>query len=415
MPITVLHRAQGSEEALARAASDVGARSFWDRFLKSGLAGAQIVERRRGQERAIEAQREAQLRAADIRVAERKEVRGFAGEREAGLARSATSETGVEPLPGETSAGFLQRVQPDIGLAREAKVANAREVRRIEEIEAQRDAVNNDKTLTPDQRDFELQRLAREEAKLPPRGKPPAPAEMFEKTTYTDPSTGAVIGFDPQTGKPFKLLDRPKPGEGADAPISREDFGKRFQVTLKRLQERAQLTKGQAATVKAVTAEDVVEEMRKEDEAFGRYQGVFEQEVPGFGGADPQPGAEVLPAPEAAPSLAAESPEGLALAQSPDFGAFWRDRPAHVTTPEQFKDWVRQEKPRVLAKMNEPAWARVAAKLRKLRFEGRAMRKDEVERRVIAQILAEENVVAAQNDPEQFQAVRAAYIERFGR
>ena len=274
MPITVSHRARGSEEALARAASDVGARSFWDRFLKSGFAGAQIVERRRGQERAIEAQREAQLRAADIRVAERKEVRGFAGEREAGLARSATSETGVEPLPGETSAGFLQRVQPDIGLAREAKVANAREVRRIEELEGQDDALDRFKEqMDPEEYAFQKQQVAMKIAKIPPRGKPPAPAEMFEKTTYTDPSTGAVIGFDPQTGKPFKLLDRPKPGEGADAPISREDFGKRFQVTLKRLQERAKLSAGDAATVKAVTAEDVVEEMRKEDEAFGRYQG----------------------------------------------------------------------------------------------------------------------------------------------
>ena len=393
MPITVLHRAQGSEEALARAASDVGARSFWDRFLKSGLAGAQIMERRRGQERGIEAQREAQLRAADIRGAEREEVRRFAGEREAGLARSATSETGVEPLPGETSAGFLQRVQPDIGLAREAKVANAREVRRIEELEGQDDALDRFKEqMDPEEYAFQKQQVAMKIAKIPPRGKPPAPAEMFEKTTYTDPSTGAVIGFDPQTGKPFKLLDRPKPGEGADAPISREDFGKRFQVTLKRLQERAQLTKGQAATVKAVTAEDVVEEMRKEDEAFGRYQGG--DPVEAYTGAAPQPGAQGILSGQAAPEvgLTGAAPAGEDI------------------SPRNLELMLRvTERRRVARRTQEPRFARAAARLRK---EG--VPQEEIEEQVIAQVLSDEELDRLVNQPEKYAKARAQHKKRFG-
>jgi len=271
MPITVKHRAADSGQALSRAAYGAGAADWWDRLARSGMTAAQLYEGRTRQERGIEAQAAAQERAAAIRDDERAELRGVREDRERQLARAAMVETGMEPAPGEGDIGYLQRAQPEMDPGR--KDERAKELRQRERADLQKQlaVVKKYPGLEESERAVQIKRLERALLEVPPEEEeqPPNPEEMYQRSTYVDPQSGATIGFDPQTGKPFKLVDAPKPEAGAAPKFG--DFNKEMDTATKFLQAAAQAAVAGTTNVpKAVTQEDAFKLVQERRKLFGR-------------------------------------------------------------------------------------------------------------------------------------------------
>jgi hypothetical protein len=434
MPITVKHRPVGSEVSLAQAASFAGAQDWWSQLAKSGLTAAEIYEGRRRQERGIEAQQASQELAAEIRSRERGEIRGEAEERERELAESVEFETGIAPFPGEAPAGFMARMEPEVAIGREGRVATALQERKRNDLQKQLAVVESYPGITEDEKQFHVSRLQRQIAGLPPEKQPPNPADLYRGRTYTDPQSGAVIGFK-DNGEPFKLLDRPKePDGGTQALTGFKDFGdynKQMQAAMKDLIEEAKSGAGEMGEWKIPTQQQAHDLVMERMKLFG---GLFPKPIapPGFERPVPAPPTEIpgeLP-PAAAPAGAAAGvpdivgPEPLSVMdprvkermgeaglEPGDAGIFWGKRPPQIATQEQFVAWVRKEKPRVLARIKEPDYARVSKKLR-----ARGMSALEVQDRVMEQVLADEELDAAMTgDPVRYKVLRDAYFERFGK
>lgn len=203
MPITVQHRPKGVARHLAAAAYKAGAAPWWRRLSDIGIKAAELYggrERRREDvERQIQGQKELEL----LRLGGRMDIE----ERREGAALERMGEGArLGDIRAEEAFG-RQKELIDYGgeqqvaqMGRMAEAARTERRKRIAHDRMKVEEAMSQGMITEDEGAMELERLARADAGMPAERKPPTPEEIFQKTSYRDPATGALMTYNEQRG-----------------------------------------------------------------------------------------------------------------------------------------------------------------------------------------------------------------------